>query len=78
MDLIIHSGFHGYVLPTGRAQRYGNFLAQGDSGYFPTDDDFGQYPIWKVTGDFPAGMRIVFDVAQDEFGQLYATNIVPE
>ena len=75
-DPIIHSGFHGYVLPSGKAQRYGNFLAQGDSGFVPDYDAMGQYDT--RTPGLVEGERIVFDVAQDQFGNLYATNIMPE
>ena len=73
---IIHTNYAGYILPTGRVQRYGNFLASGDSGYFPrSDDDLGQYDTTVV---LPVGERVVFDVNQDQFGSLSAVNIVPE
>ena len=73
---IIHTNYAGYVLASGRVQRYGYFLAQGDSGFTPDDEQQGQYDT--RTPGLVEGERIVFDVAQDQFGNLYATNIVPE
>jgi len=51
------------------------FLAQSDSGFVASDELQGQY---DTSVNLPAGERITFDVEQDAFGNVYATNIQPE